>query len=116
MKIMRFQGSFGSGPKTLSDVFIQLQTTNIEKARINKPDLVLYLATINWLKTNATETALAMAFKRDEKTIRSAKWKYTYAIQALKEEKVSTAEKKHACISSKSYVHTILQIAMPDLD
>jgi hypothetical protein len=87
--IMRFRASFGPSPETCSDIFTDLQTTQIVEARIDTPDLIHLLMAMNWLKTYKTEAELAGFFHLDEKTVRKWVWKYTFVIQALKGQKVS---------------------------
>jgi hypothetical protein len=87
--ITRFRASFGPSPETCRDIFKDFQTTQIVEAHINKPNLIYYLMSMNWLKTYKTEAEFAGLFKVDEKTVRVWVWKYTHAIQALKATKVS---------------------------
>ncbi|GKY90941.1 hypothetical protein MPSEU_000066900 [Mayamaea pseudoterrestris] len=89
-KISRFKAHFGSKPKVLAKVWRDLQTTNIQEARIDptKAFIDYFLMTIYWLKRYPTEEQLAVTFQMSEKTAR--KWCFYFAkrIQALKESKI----------------------------
>lgn len=85
----RFLAHFGASPETHSAIFSDLQTTQIEAARIAKPRISHFLMAMYWLKTYSTESMMAGVFKLDEKTVRLGVWKYILAIQALKAQKVS---------------------------
>jgi hypothetical protein len=85
----RFQGSYGVSPKTLSVIFLDLQTTEIAKARIDRPNIRNFLMTLNWFKAYKTESQLAGHFGIDEKTARKHIWEYARRIQQLKGQKVS---------------------------
>jgi hypothetical protein len=87
--LRRFRAHFGAGPEAFSAVFSDLQTTDIDGARIVKPNPVHFLMTMTWLCTYKVEEELAGLFKVCEKTARKWIWKYTGAIQALKALKVS---------------------------
>ena len=87
--IERFLAHFGASPETLCAIFSDLQTTQIEAARIAKPSILHFLMTMYWLKTYSSEPVMAATFKVDEKTARTQVWKYVLVIQALKEQKVN---------------------------
>jgi hypothetical protein len=89
IKIRRFRGHYGISPEACSAVFVDLQTTAIAKARIDKPDIHSFLMALDWLKTYKTEEQMAGAFGNNEKTIRLKVWKYIGAVQAFKRDKVS---------------------------
>ena len=74
--IERFLAHFGASPETLCAIFSDLQTTQIEAARIAKPSILHFLMTMYWLKTYSSETVMAATFKVDEKTARTQVWKY----------------------------------------
>lgn len=88
MNVERYMANFGASPETCSAIFLDLQTTHIPTARIDKPNVQYLLMAINWLKTYRTESQMAGTFKVDEKTVRNQVWKYVRAIQALKGQKV----------------------------
>jgi len=73
----------------MAQIFHDLQTTMIEAACIDKPNLVYFLMTLNWMKTYKTEEEISGMFNVIEKTARKWIWIFTNAIQALKESKVS---------------------------
>jgi hypothetical protein len=86
--VRRFRGWYGAGPKTCSQIFIDLQTSDIQQARIKKPDGKKLLLALCWMKTYNTEPVLAGIFNANEKTARNWLWTYAGAIQALKHQKV----------------------------
>jgi hypothetical protein len=87
----RFQGLYGVSPKTLSVIFLDLQTTKIAEARIDRPNIRYFLMSFNWFKTYKTESQLADHFRIDGKTARKHIWEYARRIQQLKGQKVSFA-------------------------
>jgi hypothetical protein len=89
-KLRRFRAHFGVGPEAYSAIFTDLQTTDIDGARIDKPNPIHFFMTMNWLCTYKVEEELAGTFKVSEKTARKWIWKYTSAIQALKGAKVGS--------------------------
>ena len=68
---------------------MDLQTTDIDAARVNKPNPEYLMMAIHWLATYKTEEQIAGTFKVVEKTGRKWIWFYTQKIRALKAEKVS---------------------------
>jgi hypothetical protein len=86
----RFNSNFEACPKTCVDIFLHLQTTHIDEARVNKPNPVYMMMAIHWLSTYKTEEQIAGNFKVGEKTVQKWTWFYTQKIQALKGEKVIT--------------------------
>ena len=82
---------FGASPESHSAMFPDLQTTQIEAARIAKPYVLHFLMAMYWLKNYPSESVIAGTFKVDERTVRTQVWKYVLAIQALKEQKVNAA-------------------------
>jgi hypothetical protein len=50
MKLERFLAHFGASPETHSAIFSDLQTTQIEAARIAKPSIFHFLMAMHWLK------------------------------------------------------------------
>jgi hypothetical protein len=87
--IVRFHGSYGASPEAYTAVFLDLQTTQIVKARIERPDPRNFLICLNWLKTYKTESQIAGHFDCDGKTARKWIWEYATKIQMLKGQKVS---------------------------
>ena len=87
MQIRRFKSLYGSNPIVYSVLWENLQTTDIEEAKItpkNKEDLEKFLMSIYWLKTNDTEAKIVSRFRfKDEKTVRKWCWFYAKKIQAL---------------------------------
>jgi hypothetical protein len=64
----RFRSNYGLSPASFANILVDLQTTNHDDARINKPDPRLLLMMGNWLKTYATESHMAGPWRMDEKT------------------------------------------------
>jgi hypothetical protein len=62
--------------------FSDLQTTQIEPARIAKPSILHFLMAMYWLKIYSSVPVMAATFKVDEKTAQSQVWKYVLAIPA----------------------------------
>jgi hypothetical protein len=85
----RFRSNYGLSPVTYANVLADLQTTENDDARIDRPDPRLLLMMGNWLKTYATESQMAGSWQIDEKTIRKWNWHYAVKVQALKLQKVS---------------------------
>lgn len=87
----RFKGLYGSTPKVYSQIFEDLQTTEIAEARVDPKTLCIdsYLMAIHFLKCYPTENRQSGLFKICEKTARKWAWFYSERIRALKAEKVS---------------------------
>jgi hypothetical protein len=77
-KLRRFRAHFGVGPEAYSAIFTDLQTTDIDGARIDKPNPIHFFMTMNWLCTYKVEEELAGTFKVSEKTARKWIWKYKH--------------------------------------
>lgn len=106
--VVRFRSNFGAGPKTCRAIFRDLQTTEIEEARIDKPNYFYFLVALNWLKTYKKEGVMAGHFKRDEKTLRENIRVYVKAVQALAAEKIQwidVADDKEIFILTVDGVH-----------
>jgi hypothetical protein len=91
-QVSRFRDFFGSLPVVYSQLWEDLQMTNIEEARIvigvPETDLTYFLLTINFLKKYPTENATSGLFAISEKTARDWKWYYSRKIQALMPQKI----------------------------
>ncbi len=72
----------------MSNIFRDLQTTQIQDARVEGPDAIEFLIAFYWLKSNETDEKLAGQFDLGEKTARKWKWYYVDKIAALVEQKV----------------------------
>jgi hypothetical protein len=110
----RFLAHFGASPESLCAIFLDLQTTHIEAARIAKPSIAHFLMAMHWLKTYPSDAVIAGTFKVDEKTARTQVWKYILAIQALKEQKV-IAITEHFCLLQTLLVLTLFAFHVPYL-
>jgi hypothetical protein len=89
-EIRRFQAHFGASPTSCSAIFLALQTTQIQAARVNKPDPFYFLMTMHWFSRYQIEESYSGApWLVDETTFRHWAWIYTHKIQALKGDKVS---------------------------
>ena len=84
----RFLSSYGIVPAACSAVFDDLQTTAVDRARLDNPDPFHFLVTLNWMKTYKLEHEMAGFFDVYEKTARTIIWVYVKAIRALKAEKI----------------------------
>jgi hypothetical protein len=87
--LRRWHAYYGASPETCASVFVNLQTTNIADARVDRPCVFNFLIAFYWLKDNSTDEKLADQFKIGEKTARKWKWYYVRKFAALKPQKVS---------------------------
>jgi hypothetical protein len=87
--LRRYKASFAASPETLESIFRDLQSTNIDDARVEKPNPRHLLMAINWLTNYESQEVIAGTFKCDEKTVSKWSWFYTQKICALKGAKVS---------------------------
>jgi len=86
----RFRAHFGASPASCSAIFLAFQTTQIQAAKVNKPDPFYFLMTMHWFKKYQVEESYSAApWLVDETTFRKWIWIYTHKIQALKGDKVS---------------------------
>ena len=86
----RFRCHFGCHPKVVSQIYVDLQTTSIETARIEKNiDVFDLLATIHFLKRYPTEIEREALFNLSAKTIRARAWKYIFHLRQLKHDKIT---------------------------
>jgi hypothetical protein len=88
----RFREFYGANQASISVIFVDLQTTLIEEAHINKPNPVYLLMTMHWFAKYPTGGLSAGKWTVDETTARKWTWYYTQRIQALKADKVSRNE------------------------
>ena len=88
--VRKFKKFYGSTPEVYKQIFHDLQTTEIDKARVDPEDICLdsFLMAINFLKLYETETVRAAIFDICENTARKWAWFYVKKIQALKKEKI----------------------------
>jgi len=96
----RFLAHYGGHPESMEEIFVDLQTTEIATARINKPNVLHFLMAFNWLRTYGTEEVNSGRFQLDEKTVRTHVWRYVHAIAALKGKKVSFLVGLHSMTDS----------------
>ena len=84
----RFKDSYYATPKTLHDIFIDIQSPDLGEKRIKNPNSGDFLLAMRFLKKYPTKYDLSAISDTTEKTALLRVWKYVKAIQALKEEKV----------------------------
>ena len=105
-KLRRFRSFFGLSPQSCMKIFSALESMDhIGADRVNKPDPLFFLITMEWLSTNKTEEELAGSYNMVEKTIRKRIWEYALALKALKAEKVSHSQMPASSIRGSSYSH-----------
>jgi hypothetical protein len=89
-KLERFRSYFGINPNVCAEIFVGLQTTAVNDARIESREISMkfLLLALYFLKCYPTEALLTGTFGMSEKS--SRKWVkfYVVKIQALKVEKV----------------------------
>jgi hypothetical protein len=89
LNLRRFKAHFGSNPIVYAQIWEDLQTTMIPKARIDgKVCVESFLMAILFLKIYPTEEVLSGFFKICERSVRKWVWYYVSKIQALKRAKV----------------------------
>ena len=86
--LKRFKDSYYATPKTLHDIFIDIQSPDLGEKRIKNPNSGDFLLAMRFLKKYPTKYDLSAISDTTEKTALLRVWKYVKAIQALKEEKV----------------------------
>lgn len=88
--LSRFRAHYGSNPIVYSELFEDLQTTNIDIARIEGKSVSIkyFLMAINFMQCYPTEHELSALFKVDEKTARKWVKFYIKKIHSLKPQKV----------------------------
>ena len=86
--LSRFEAKYYASPSTCCEIFIDLQLTDIEEAKVTKPKPKHLLLALNYLKEYPLERNLAGTFGCTEKT--ASKWAHYYIgkIQALKPMKI----------------------------
>lgn len=87
-KLTRFRDAYGTWPIVCSKIFDDIQTTNIDAARIEEPRHDYFLIALSWLKNYETESSMASRYDLDEQTIRIYVKKYVSAIRELKASKI----------------------------
>jgi hypothetical protein len=82
----RFRSFCGSNPVVYAEIFEDLQTTEIDEARVDAATLCVdsFLMALHFLKCYPTENQLSGLLKICEKTARKWAWFYAKKIQALK--------------------------------
>jgi len=82
-KLRRFRSFFGLSPQSCIKIFSALESMDhIGADRVNKPDPLFFLITMDWLSTYKTEEELAGSYNMVVKTIHKRIWEYALAIQA----------------------------------
>lgn len=92
--IQRFKDYYGSRPIVYAQIWEDLQTTDIQDARIDSSKCCVesFLMAIHFLKCYPTEGVRAGTFNICERTARDWGWYYVRKVQALKKQKVSLAD------------------------
>jgi hypothetical protein len=83
--LRRFCAHFGTSPESFTKIFMDLQTTEIDMARIINPFTVHLMMALHWWRTYKIEEEFAGSLEMVEKTARKWIWVYVHAIQGLKE-------------------------------
>ena len=79
-----FRRLFGSGCDTVT----QLRNDLVMEQKVKKSGPKFFLLTLLWLKSYRTELDLAVAYQRNERTLRTHFWFFVAGIQSLKDIKV----------------------------
>jgi hypothetical protein len=94
-----FRSLYGSNPVVYAQIWEDLQTTEIEDARLTNSEsnkgLDNFLMAINFLKCYPTHNKQKCDFKISDRTAREKTWTYLKKVQALKAEKVSRLHSIH---------------------
>ena len=89
--VEHFKAWFGAKPISCEKIWVDLQTTTNEEARIKKSANPLHLLlALHFLKAYPTEKKFAAIFSMSEVTVRKWSSLYIRKLQLLKSEKVST--------------------------
>jgi hypothetical protein len=88
--LRQFRALYGSNPVVYAEIIEDLQTTHIEKARVDskKMSIEKLLIAMNFLKCYQSEDVRSGPFKVSEKMVHKWGWFYTKKIQAFKEQKI----------------------------
>lgn len=88
--VHQFKIHFGAHPKVYKEIWISLQTTAVNRARVPraKLDLDYFLMAIYFLRVYPTQEEMVPKFDLCRETIDTWLWYYLEKIQALKEEKI----------------------------
>jgi hypothetical protein len=88
----KFRKFYGVDPKTCLDVYKELQTSNesVLKGRAKVSELLMM---VEWLRVYDTDFKTASKYGICETTASKKLWKYTRAIQKLKEKKIKWVER-----------------------
>jgi hypothetical protein len=88
-----FHSHYGSNPIVYAQIWEDLQTTEIEEAKISgavaNTGLDYFLMEIHFLKCYPTEQQQVSRFRVSDRTVREWTWFFLKKVQALKSEKVS---------------------------
>jgi len=88
-KMLQFKSFFASSPESLTELYLDLQTTNIINARMADVKPFYLLLTICWLSRYYSERELCGIFNGiGVTTAREKIWRYTESIAALRPQKV----------------------------
>lgn len=87
-KLVHFTDRFYASPKTLKQIFRDIQHPDLNEHRIPEPDLQQFLSTFYFLKKYPTKESQAGFAALSGKHSLLIAWKYVKAIQALKEKKI----------------------------
>jgi DDE superfamily endonuclease len=85
-----FQSAFGCSPVVVARMWTDLQTTEVEEARVDAKEGSIkdFLNTLDWLKSYQSETQREGPTGLSSKTLRKRCWSYCRKLQALKAEKI----------------------------
>jgi DNA polymerase III alpha subunit len=88
-KMNRLKDFYFASPRTMREMFRDIQHADLGKFQINNPTPRDFLAAFYFLKKYPTKISQAAYLEVTEKYGLKKAWRYVYAIQALKEKKVS---------------------------
>jgi DDE superfamily endonuclease len=83
---LNFRKFYGVEPKTFCDVFHDIQVNDARQIKYPNPYHLLMM--LEWMRTYKSEFELSTVYFVSESTVSQELWKYTRAIQALKEKKI----------------------------
>jgi hypothetical protein len=92
--IDRFRGHFGSNPNIIAEILEDLQTTEVEEAYVPSEELNInhFLMAMHHLKRYPTEIEREAIFNISHMWGRNSCWFHIEKVQALKAQKITTAE------------------------